>query len=539
MRVPMSRLPGTSTLVQDYLDRFERVAEFFEGDYRNSEAYLERSDRVKSRSLPLGRLVPVLREQNERFGCGAQTLEKIDLLLERRACAVVTGQQTGLFGGPLFTLYKALTAIRLAERLNRTCEGCYVPVFWLASDDHDFREVNHVTVVNKTNRLVTLTYEAHPAERREPVSQVTLTEEIAALVHQLGEETHPAEFKDAVLAQLSEAYRPSVAFSAAFGTWLMGLLKSFGVIFIDASDRRIKALGSEIFRREIAEQSPSTRAALEQSARLVASGYHTQVQLHEGRLNLFYVQDERHAVEVDDGVLRVKGVEQTFGQDDFLRELEAHPERFSPNVILRPLFQDALLPTLAYVAGPGEIAYYAQMKGIYQAFGLTMPIIYPRKSLTLLEARVEKVLDKYGLAVWDFWGNVDSLINGIVRTQLPEGLEAQVGEVARAVQEKMQALGEVVTGFEPTLGDTVKNIQNRIASQLDLLEKKVLQAYKKRNEVIGQQLLKAQISLFPNHHLQERELNVLPYLFKHGFEFIDRLYEAMDISDFDHQIVRI
>ncbi|MFQ5674630.1 MAG: bacillithiol biosynthesis BshC, partial [bacterium] len=151
MKITFSQLPGISKLASDYLDNFETVAEFYNGDYRSHDAFLERTNLIKSRELPLGKLVPILKEQNQQYGCAVQTLEKIDLLLERRACAVVTGQQTGLFGGPLMTIHKALTAIKLAARLSRTCEGCFVPIFWLASDDHDFREVNHITILNKAN----------------------------------------------------------------------------------------------------------------------------------------------------------------------------------------------------------------------------------------------------------------------------------------------------------------------------------------------------------------------------------------------------
>lgn len=539
MKTSINQMPGVKPLVADYLTDFTKVSEFYNGDYRQPKDFLDRTDSVKSRELPLGQLVPILKEQNQKFGCGVQTLEKIDLLLERRACAVVTGQQTGLFGGPLFTIYKALTAIKLAERLSRTCEGCFVPVFWLASDDHDFLEVNHININDKSNQPLKITYNGHSSDNKIPVSEIKLNVQVDSLLQKLDDETNPSEFKAEILNQLSAAYLPETIFSQAFGAWLTALFKTFGLILIDASDTRIKKLGATVFRKEIGEDSPSTKSAIAASTRLNEKDYHSQVQLKKGFLNLFYVERERNSIEIKDGSFSVKGTENSFTKDELLHKLETQPERFSPNVLLRPLYQDALLPTVAYVAGSAELAYYAQMKGIYDAFDIPMPIIYPRKSLTLLEGKIEKVLDNYDLKVPDFWSNVEALINEIAKAQLPESLEKRIRCASLCVNKNLQTLEDTVIEFEPTLKNTVENVKGRILGQMDGLEKKILQAYKKRNEVIGQQIHKAQNSLYPNNNFQERELNILPYLFKYGLGFIDQLYESLDISNFEHQVIKI
>jgi bacillithiol biosynthesis cysteine-adding enzyme BshC len=539
MRISMSQLPGTMSLVADYFDNYENVAEFFNGDFRDSTVFVDRTDEVKARDLPLGQLVRILKEQNQRFGCGFQTLEKIDWLLERRACAVVTGQQAGLFSGPLYTIYKALTAIKLAARLSRTCEGCYVPVFWVASDDHDFREINHIKIVNKNNQISEINYNAHPDDTRIPVSEIRLNSEITEAVSQLNDETHPSEFKEEILKGLTQAYQPKCIFSEAFAKWLTLLFKPFGLVLIDGSDPRLKALGKHIFQKEIIEKSPSTLRALESTERLIQKNYHAQVQLHRGLLNLFFVEKERLAIETKNGSFIVKGSDKSLRVDELVDILEKTPQVFSPNVLLRPIYQDALLPTVAYIAGTAEIAYYAQIKGVYESFQLPMPIIYPRKSLTLLESKVDKVLDNYDLSVQDFWGDAEILINNIAKAQLPESIEEKIARALACIQKDLQSLGEEVTTFDPTLKDTVENVKGRMHHQIDILEKKILQAYKKRNEIVSQQIHKAKNNLFPNNQLQERELNVVPFLFKYGFGLIDRLYEVMDISNFDHQIIRL
>ncbi len=539
MKTASSSLPGMSTLARDYFDNFERVADFYDGDYRKPENFLDRAGKIKERELPLTQLVPILKEQNQKFGCSLPTLERIDWLLERRACTVVTGQQTGLFGGPLFTLYKALTAIKLAERLGRTCEGCYVPVFWLASDDHDFREVNHVDILNKGNEPSRITYQGHPADSKVPVSRIVLQAQIQEAIAHLDEQTHPSDFKQEMLTYLAEAYAPGNTFSQAFGQWLMTLLKPFGLVMIDASDQRIKALATSLFGQEIRKRSPSSQAALGASQELLDRGYHNQVQLHDGMLNLFYAKDDRSALQKTDSGFTIRSTGERETEAGLLARLAENPGDFSPNVLLRPLYQDVLLPTIAYIAGTAETAYYAQMKGIYTAFKIPMPVIYPRKSLTLLEPKIEKVLDNYALAVPQLWSNIDSLISKIAREQLPDELEDKIGAVTRSVNDNIAELQKIVSEFDPTLADFVKNSGGRIEGQIEGMEKKILQAFKKRNEIIRQQLKKAGNSLYPNNTLQERSLSVLPYLFKHGPGFIDQIYEAMDISNFDHQIVRI
>ncbi len=539
MKIPFSQLANASKLTADYFDNFENVADFYSGDYRKPENFLDRAADIKARELPLAKLIPVLTEQNRLYGCGLPTLEKINWLIERRACAVVTGQQTGLFGGPLFTIYKALTAIKLAARLSRTCEGCYVPIFWLASDDHDFREVNHCKIIDKGNQLQTIQYDGQPADSGVPVSRILINEEIDKALETLSGTTHPSEFKESVLALLQDAYQPGTSFTDAFAKWLMTLFKPFGLIVIDASDPRIKALGRDLFQQEIMAASPSSKEALTVSDKLQLQGYHNQVPLKEDYLNLFYAEEDRVSLQMEHGSFLAKKLKRTFTHDELLGILDKHPEYFSPNVLLRPLYQDWLLPTIAYISGPSETAYYAQMKGIYQTFDLPMPIIYPRKSVTLLETKIEKVLDNFNLQFIDFVGDIEALINKVARSQLPENMETQFGEAAEAISATMQALESTIREVEPTLADFSKNTSGRILGQIEVLEKKVLQAFKKRNDVVRQQLYKAGHALYPNHALQERELNIVPYLFKHGFGFIDQLYEAIDVSSFEHQIVRV
>jgi bacillithiol biosynthesis cysteine-adding enzyme BshC len=411
MKIPWRQIPGSSKFLLDYFEHPDKVDGFLNSGYRDLQNFYSQSDEVKKRTLALDDLVAVLTEQNRAFGCGQPTLAKL-ALLQSGACAVVTGQQTGLFGGPLLTVYKVLTAIKIAERLNRSCDGCFVPVFWLASDDHDFLEVNHVNILNKSNEISKIAYGEPSDGKRIPVAAIHLTSEIEKCIAMLDELTHPSEFKQDIIHGLSAAYASGNTLSHAFGRWMTTLFQSFGLILIDAADARLKKMGSSVFRQEISDFSPSTGAAMDMSKRLLDHGYHNQVQIHEGLLNLFYIDEERKSVQIEQGEYNIK-TSGTFSRDSLLELLDEKPQRFSPNVLLRPLYQDALLPTVSYVAGPAEIAYYAQMKGIYERFGLPMPVIYPRKSLSLMEARIVKVLDSYALQVSDFWDEVEALMTRV------------------------------------------------------------------------------------------------------------------------------
>lgn len=538
MTVPFRDVPGSSRLFLDYFENFDRVAEFYNGDFHQSETFLARANEVQSRKLPRDQLLPVLIEQNQRFGCGPETAENLSRL-KKGAVAIVTGQQTGLFGGPLFTLYKILTAIKLAAQLNEKRADTFVPIFWLASDDHDFREANHIHVLDKNNQPFEISYTDHPTGSRIPIYDIKFSQRISEVIQQLDDATHPSDFKPEVLQSLRDAYQPNAVFSQAFGKWLMQLCKSFGLILIDASDPRIKSLGKEIFEKEIVERSPSSRAALEATKRLDRKNYHGQVQLHDNVLNLFFVENGRQTIRVDADSFFIKGSERGFELKELLNLLEDSPQHFSPNVLLRPILQDALLPTVAYVAGPAESAYYAQMKGIYESFNLPMPIIYPRKSMTLLETKIQKVIENYDLKIQDFWQSADVLINGILQKQLPEEVEKRIRNTQLCISKNLQALEDVVMEFDSTLHDAVQNANGRILHQVESLESKIVQAYKKRNDVIVNQLQKAANNLYPNHQLQERVLNVTPFLFKYGWGFVNRLYEDTDISNFDHQIIHI
>jgi bacillithiol biosynthesis cysteine-adding enzyme BshC len=537
MEIPTNQLPKISSLVHDYFYDYDKVSEFFAGDFQDPIAYSQQTEKVRSRDLPREQLASILKEQNLSLGCGSQTVENIKKFVQDKACAVVTGQQVGLFSGPLYTIYKALTAIKLAESLNQTSQRCFVPVFWLASDDHDFEEINHTPLLDKENQIEVIKYKAHSSNLKTPVSNILLSSEISDCIEQLSNLTRDSEFKPEILSHLSTAYQPGKSFVEAFAQWMTRLFKSYGLIFIDAAHPDLKELGKDVFYTEIAQNSPSTQHALETSQKLTQKNYSTQIQLHEGILNLFLMEKERDTIQIRENDFCIKGKPQTFKKDELLQLLEKHPYKFSPNALLRPLYQDALLPTVAYVGGLSEVAYFAQIKGVYQSFNLPMPIIYPRKSLTLIEKNVDKALKTYGLKVQDIWQNADAKINELMKDKLPDSLDNAFKTTASHLENDLTDIKKETLAFEPTLEKSVDQTIGKIHHQMSLLEKKILKASKKQNTILTKRVHLAKNSLYPNQHLQERVFNITPFLIKYGFAFLDRLYKTIDIKHHDHQIL--
>lgn len=539
MLIPVDEVPRLPRLARVYWRDPGEVAEFYESDFRDLESFRSLSLKVRSRPLPREDVAAVLRDQNESYGCGRETAEAIEKLAGDRACAVVTGQQVGLFSGPLYTIYKALTAIKLAGSLERDHLGSFVPVFWLASDDHDLSETDRITFLDKDHRPDELRCPIASPRSKAPVSSLTLPPGISDTIERLGSSTPDSEFKREVLARLGECYRPGRPLAEAFARWMTLLFRGRGLILCDGSDPRLKSLGSGVFRREIEGASPSTAAAMAASRRLRDAGFAPQVRLREGILNLYYVDGARRSIRQSDGAFAIEGLPPSLPAATLLERLRQKPQAFSPNVLLRPVYQDAVLPTVAYVGGPAEIAYFAQMKGIYEAFDLPMPIVYPRISATIVERSVGHILTKYGLSVPDLWRGPDGLADADSKNALPESLAGALRVLRDHNERDFERVEREAGDLDADLRPTLALVRRKIARQLEFLEKKAGQAAARRNETAARQLRKAAACLYPNGQLQERALNIVPFLIKYGFGFMDTLDRGLVSGEPGHQALFI
>lgn len=505
-------------LFLDYLHRFDDVSRFFAGDpfdpgsWTNVASSLEKArDRSIDTATPLRRL-------NRALGADETALASLDRLQDG-ALAVLTGQQVGLFGGPLYTLYKALSAIRVAREAEERLGKSVVPLFWMDTDDHDFAEVQATSVLDSDHELVDLRYSPDDSPDRLPVGGLKLSSAIEAVLEKSAASLPQTEFREDVLSALRESYSPGHTLAEAFGRWLLRMTRGTGLVVVDPSLPELKAVGAAVFERELEESSESGTLVRQTTDELVAQGYHAQATPSESNLNLFYTDPTRDPV-----AFSGNGA----SKDELLRRVRDSPAKFSPNVLLRPIYQDTLFPTVAYVAGPSELAYFAQLKEVYEHFDVVMPLIVSRASLTVIERPQARFLERYDVDVVKLSSDDESILNDIVRAQTPPQLDEDLSRARSCIQDITSALERDLKAVDSTLVPTVKSTRGKLFHHLKELESKAVRAVKRKNDTIRQQFFATRTALFPGFEMQERKLSPLGYLNKYGWHFAPIVQEKAD-----------
>jgi bacillithiol biosynthesis cysteine-adding enzyme BshC len=519
-RAPFDRLAGFSDLFRRYVAGDEAALRFFAHDFRDASARTEAARAAADFDRDRDALADVLAEQNATWGNDDEAVRaNLDALRQPDSTAVVTGQQLGLFGGPLYTVYKAVTAVQLARRMGEEAGRPVVPVFWMAGEDHDFDEVR-ATVVLSGNDPVRIALP--PDDVRTPVGRRVLGDEITEAVEALAEALRETEFSPDLMDAVRAAYRPGATIRDAFAGLMQHLFAGSGLVFCSPDDARLKRLADDVFRQEIEQHEETLEQLTTTSDELKAAGFHQQVTPLP--LNLFLMENEgRFTVDpTEGGGFELRGLDRSYSKEDLLALLEAEPERFSPNVVLRPIVEDRLLPTAAYVAGPGETSYYAQLGRVYDAFDVPMPVVYPRASVTLVESKVQKVLDQYDLAVDDLDPSAGSgqAIEGLLRRLVIDlsehDVEGAFGEATRQLHEIINTLKPVATDVDATLGKSAEATRAALQNALSDFKDRVVRAEKRNHDVVRERLEKAAVGLYPTGSLQERVLSPLYVLNKYG-----------------------
>ncbi len=523
----------TSPLFRDYLEGVPKVAPFYAGGGWDLEALRLSADATRKQDRPRALVADALVRQQESRGA-ARAAGRAALLRDPEAVAVVTGQQPGLFGGPLYVLYKALGALKTAKLLEARGRPA-VAVFWVASDDHDFAEVRSASLIDEGGQIRTLRY----TPRREPVGQpawkILLDDTMAALVEELGQALPSSQFRDEIVAGVAECYRPGQSLSGAFAHLLSSLLPD--LVVLDPADPDLKALTVPPLAREIREGSPTSRLAIEAGRALLAAGYHQQVPVRPGFLNLFvYLEGERRALGATNGQVEVRGVGRKMPVEEALRLLETEPVRWSPGVLLRPLAQDALLPTAGYVGGPAEIAYHAQIGPSYAHFGLPRPVLLPRPSLTLVEPAQARALEAEQLKLTDLEADPEGLVSQWAREAYPD-VEAAFARTREAIEREMSTVESTLAALDPTLRAAADAARGRTLHQVETLHEKAIRALKKRDQTRAERLRRTRDALFPGGAFQERGLGFVGTLARHGLGLIPQIEEAMDPFARGHQVI--
>ncbi len=529
--ISFADLHGFSALFRDYCTRYEALSDYFAGDWREAAERARAADRAAALDRDRHALADALAAQHAVQGDSDAARNGVEALRARDTVVVVTGQQVGLFTGPMYAILKAFSAIRLAERLAEETGRRVVPVFWLGGEDHDADEISSAVLL-RGNRPAEVRLQAGAIVSSGPTGRIRPGQEVMDRLEQLLPDT---DFKRDVLRMVRASYGADATLSEGFARMLRVLFPE--LVIVDPDNAALKRLAAPLFAQEIREAGTAADLVREVSGAL-GRAYHEQALARPA--NLFLLEAGRRIpLDLDGEEFAARGADRRMTRAEALELVHRSPESFSPNVLLRPLMQDLLLPTAMYVGGPGEIAYFAQCRPLYEWAGLPMPIIYPRASATFLEPHVARALDAYGLTVGDFSEDADQIFHRVVADAMQGTLDEAFDEAAQRLGEAAGPVRALLRALDGTLDKAADAAQKVMADELARLRAKAVRAEKKKQDVVRARLEKAQANLYPNGILQERGLCVLHFLNKYGMGFLEMLRETIDMDTSAHQVVRL
>jgi bacillithiol biosynthesis cysteine-adding enzyme BshC len=537
LAVDIRTFPWIRRLASDYAFSYANVAPFFAGDPATAAAWADTIRRSQGYARQPEQLARLIAAQQDGRGAPAASRVSAARLADPATRVVITGQQAGVFGGPLFTLLKALTAMKLAAKVEREHQVPVVPVFWIDAEDHDWPEVSGCTVLDAELAPVPIRLADLDGAGELPIARLTLNEGGATAIDQLEAALPDSEFKAGIIESLRQAYAPGTGMATAFGKWLEEVLGPHGLVVYDSSDPAAKPLARDVFVTEVSQPGNTARIAARAGDELVAKGYHAQATLADGTVSVFHLNPERAAVRVDGNQGYIG--ERAMSLPQLVDEAREHPEHFSPNVLLRPIVQDTLFPTICYVAGPNELAYLGQLKEVYAHFGVPMPLMYQRATATLADSATLRFLKKYDLPLTALRAQDEATLNQLLESQLPPSVEQSLSAAAAAIEERMAAVAAAVPQIDPTLEGTVKSTLGKLQHEVHTLHNKVIHAAKRRDETLRRQFQRAQSLTFPQGHPQEREVGFVWFLNRYGPALVDRLIDELPLEMGHHWVLTI
>ncbi|MGH8103016.1 MAG: bacillithiol biosynthesis cysteine-adding enzyme BshC [bacterium] len=521
-------------LFEAYTHDFARISEFYSYNPWSDDDLKRSAETAAARTTPTADVVEALDALNLEIGAGAPALEEL-AKIRRGAPVVLTGQQPGLFGGPVYNLYKMLTAKALAGRLEQLIGGPVATIFWCGSEDSDLLEVNHTYLPPRAgvspdtdSDAVCIEYPILPEEHGLTMADLRLDESRLESPRDRFLKTLPQSPEaDTARGWIREAYQGKNSLSIAFLNIYAALLQEVGIAFADAGLSRFRKLEKDLFRQELQRPGASSEEVRTAADRLKALGFKPLIYKKEKQVNLYLLRDWKRApIAHTDGHFQVG--DERFTSAELLSLLDSSPENFSTSVVLRPVTQDFLFRTAAYVGGPGEIAYGAQLKGVYRQFGIRQPAIFPRASFTVLFSRVAKILEKYGLAAQDLTGTVPGAVSRAVEHLAPEGITAQFDQTAKALEQQLRALEASLKQVDSALAPAAARLRSRLYKELMDLQTELKRALKARAPEVERQVRKARGAVLPLDEPQERIINPLYFYALLGDGFIqDALSNAL------------
>ena len=535
--VDVRRFPWIRKLAGDYAYNFKQVEGLYAGDPLDPSAWRDAVRRAQQHPRDRAGVAALLARQQEQRDAPEAARAAAARLADPASVAVVTGQQAGAFGGPMYTLLKAITALQLARRTERKQGVPAVAVFWVEAEDHDWEEIRSCTVLDAEFQPRTLTLADLEGAGELPIARLTLDEGVEQTIDELAGALQQTEFSAGVLADLRAAWKPGTGMARAFAIWLERVLGPHGLVVFESADAAAKPFVAGVFAKELSAPGQTSALAARAGEELAARGHAPQVVPQADNVALFSIEQGRLPIKRQ-GDLLVVG-DRTFASAALALAAADAPASFSPNVLLRPIVQDTLFPTISYVAGPSELAYLGQLREVYAQFGVPMPLMFPRTTATLLDSGAARFLRKYGVAFEDLRTPDESTLNKLLEAQLPSGVDESLRQAESEIDAAMRRVMTALPQLDATLAGAAKTTLGKMEHELRSLHTKVIHAAKKRHETLRRQFVRAQAQAFPQGHPQERTLGVVYFLNKYGPGLVELLLEDLAVDAGQHWIITL
>lgn len=539
MLIDECTLPKSNQLVTDYLSGEKKVQAYFEYDYKDFQTYINRRHELSDQQFPREALVEHLLQFNEQFSTHPKIVENINKLRANDSTVVITGQQAGFLTGPLYTIYKAISTIEHAKQLEMKLQTPVVPIFWVAGEDHDYQEINHVWLLKEYQ----LAKEKYPVSYNDklPVSSIEIDHhKMKAWIEDVFSVFGETEHSEKVLRFITEKLEASNNITDFFIHIMAAFLEKYGLVFVDSANEDLRKIESPFFKELVQRNGELRMAFQEQRNDIVNDGYPSGVDTEPECAHLFYhVNGERQLLyHVNEDVYTLKDSDVELTKAELETICDEHPEQLSNNVVTRPLMQEYLFPTLAFVAGPGEITYWAQLKPLFTLLGRKMPPIVPRMHVTIVERNVNKWIRNFKLSL-------ETILTSGVSKYRDEWFEKQKGDNAESIVQETKNMIDLAHAnlrkfaweLDHNLGQISEKNRLLIMEQLDYMERRIQKMYENRFSDELAVFKQIEATLVPDGGLQERTWNIFYYLNKYGTEFIDQLMIEHRVNEPKHYIL--
>jgi bacillithiol synthase len=535
--VDVRRFPWIRPLSGDYAYHFDRIASLYAGDPTRPEAWRDVIARVHGQKRNREAIASVLAAQQARRNAPPEARAAVAQLTDPNAVAILTGQQAGAFGGPMYTLLKTVTALQLARRVAEEHHIPVVPIFWVDAEDHDWEEIAECTILDSTYHPRTITLEPPEGAGDLPVARLTLDDRTEKAIADLAAALPSTPFTEPLLTSLRDAYRPGAGVAEAFACWIESVLGRLGLVVFESSDPAAKPLAAGVFAQELRRAGTTASLAAIAGRAMSALGHAPQVEPQPDQPSIFHLDGARTPIRRSGDTFIVGDT--TVPAATLAEQAERSPEQFSPNVLLRPIVQDTLFPTACYVAGPSEMAYLGQLRSVYPEFGIPMPLIYARATATVVDSAAARFLRRHSIDLEKLQPQDESALNRLLQSQLPKSVEQAMREAGEALQRSMTRVAEVLPELDPTLAGAARTTLGRMDHDLRALHSKIIQAAKRRDETLRRQFTRLQSQVFPLGHPQERTLSITYFLNQYGPHLVDRLIEELPLEMGQHWVLTV